>query len=52
MNTNRIILMLVCPLLAIPCQAVDFRAVQMDGLLDLTLAYGPGVRLDDVDKMK
>ena len=35
--------------LAIPGQAADFRAGQVEGLFDLTLAYGLGVRLDDVD---
>ena len=50
MNLHRAILLLLFALLALPCQAADFRAGQVEGLLDLTLAYGLGVRLDDADK--
>jgi hypothetical protein len=49
MNMHPFISLLVCTLLAAPCQAADFRAGQVEGLFDLTLAYGLGVRLDDVD---
>jgi len=44
------ILLPLFPLLTLPCRAADFRAGQVEGLLDLTLAYGLGVRLDDADK--
>jgi len=37
-------------LLAPPCRSADFRVGQVDGLLDLTAAYGLGVRVDDADK--
>jgi hypothetical protein len=32
------------------CQAVDFRAGNVEGLFDLTAAYGVGVRVEDVDE--
>jgi len=48
-NAYRIILLLAGTLLALPVQATDFRAGQVEGLLDLTVAYGLGVRLDDAD---
>lgn len=41
MNVHRAILLLLFALLALPCQAADFRAGQVGGLLDLTLASCP-----------
>lgn len=38
MNVHRAILLLLFALLALPCQAADFRAGQVEGLLDLTLS--------------
>ncbi|MEA3275948.1 MAG: DUF1302 family protein [Pseudomonadota bacterium] len=37
-------------LLAIPCRSADFHVGSVDGLLDLTISYGLGVRVDDADK--
>jgi hypothetical protein len=37
-------------LVATPCRSADFRVGRLDGLLDLTAAYGLGVRVDDADK--
>jgi len=48
-SLRQFILLLLFSLFALPCQAADFRAGQVEGLLDLTLAYGLGVRLDDAD---
>ena len=50
MSLRQSILLLLFALFALSCQADDFRAGQVEGLLDLTLAYGLGVRLDDADK--
>ncbi len=33
-----------------PCWCTDFRVGQVDGLLDLTLSYGLGVRVNDTDE--
>jgi len=49
-KTNQLAVLLAYAVLATPCEAADFRAGQVEGLFDLTLAYGLGVRLDDVDK--
>jgi len=35
--------------LAVPCRSADFHAGEIDGVLDLTAAYGLGVRLEDAD---
>ena len=40
---------LVGCLVASPCRSEAFRAGPIDGLLDLTAAYGLGVRLEDAD---
>ena len=37
-------------LFAIPCRSADFHVGGVDGLLDLTAAYGLGVRVDDADE--
>lgn len=37
-------------LLAIPCWSADFHVGGVEGLLDLTAAYGLGVRVEDADK--
>lgn len=37
-------------LFAVPCRSADFRVGRVDGLLDLTAAYGLGLRVDDADK--
>jgi len=41
---------LLAALLPTLCQAVDFRAGNVEGLFDLTAAYGVGVRVEDVDE--
>ena len=33
-----------------PCQATDFCVGNVEGLLDVTVAYGPGIRLQDRDE--
>ena len=40
-----IVLLLACHLLAMTCQAGAFRVQDVEGLLDVTLAYGMGVRI-------
>ena len=49
MKVFRILVLLISGFPLIVSQAADFRAAQVEGLLDLTLAYGLGVRLDDAD---
>jgi len=48
-NTHALSLMAGC-LLAIPCWSADFHLGQVDGLLDLTVSYGLGIRVADTDK--
>ena len=37
-------------LFAMRCWSADFHVGQVDGLLDLTVSYGLGVRIDDADR--
>ncbi len=51
MSKYRIILLLLVWCLPVtPCLSADFRAGEVEGLLDLTLAYGLGVRVEDTDE--
>ena len=45
----RAALFLLCQLPAIAAYAADFRAGEVEGLFDVTLAYGLGVRVNDAD---
>ena len=47
---QRLVLLLGCYLPAILCQAAAFRVQDVDGLLDVTLAYGTAVRVEDRDE--
>jgi hypothetical protein len=49
-NDCRAILLLVCCLPVMTSHATDFRAGDVEGLFDLTLAYGLGVRVEDTDE--
>jgi hypothetical protein len=45
----QVILLLVCCLCVPICHSADFHAGDVEGLFDLTLAYGLGVRVNDAD---
>ena len=46
----RFILLSVGTLALTPCNAIDFRIGNVEGLFDVTVAYGLGIRLQDSDK--
>ncbi len=46
----RFIWLLVGTLSVTPCNAIDFRIGNVEGLFDVTVAYGLGIRLQDADK--
>lgn len=50
MRTALAIPLAMACLFAIPCRSADFHVGGVDGLLDLTAAYGLGVRVDDADE--
>lgn len=47
---TRTLLLAVMVCMAPPCGAMDFRAGNVEGLFDLTAAYGIGVRVEDIDE--
>ncbi len=47
---TRTLLLAVVACVASPCAALDFRAGNVEGLFDLTAAYGLGIRTEDVDE--
>lgn len=48
-NAHALSLMVGC-LFAMTCWSADFHVGEVDGLLDLTVSYGLGVRVGDTDK--
>jgi hypothetical protein len=48
-NAHAVALLAGC-LCALPCRGAEFHVGAVDGLLDLTAAYGLGVRVDDPDE--
>ena len=50
MRGLRVIVSLVGSLAVTPCDAADFRVGNVEGLFDVTVDYGLGIRLQDRDK--
>jgi hypothetical protein len=47
---TRTLLFAVVACMTSPCAALDFRAGNVEGLFDLTAAYGIGIRVEDVNE--
>jgi hypothetical protein len=47
---TRTLLLAVVACVASPCAALDFRTGNVEGLFDLTAAYGVGIRVEDIDE--